>query len=158
MEDPAATERAIGADGMFRTGDLGRLDRAGFVYEARLGDAMRLGGFLVSPEEIEAVIQALPGVAGVQVVAAARAGDPVPVAFVQLREGVDVPEAALRTQCSECLARFKVPERIVIVDRFPITDSPNGPKVQRVKLREMAETLLRERLQTRTREIGGQPR
>lgn len=158
LEDPAATERAIGADGMFRTGDLGRLDRAGFVYEARLGDAMRLGGFLVSPEEIEAVIQALPGVAGVQVVAAARAGDPVPVAFVQLREGVDVPEAALRTQCSERLARFKVPERIVIVDRFPITDSPNGPKVQRVKLREMAETLLRERLQTRTREIGGQPR
>jgi fatty-acyl-CoA synthase len=144
LENPAATERAIGADGMFRTGDLARLEGAGFVYEARLGDAMRLGGFLVSPEEIEAVIQALPGVAGVQVVAAARAGDPVPIAFVKLREGVAVPEATLRTQCSERLARFKVPERIVILDRFPIAESPNGPKVQRVKLREMAEILLRE--------------
>jgi fatty-acyl-CoA synthase len=147
LENPAATERATGADGMFRTGDLGRLEGAGFVYEARLGDAMRLGGFLVSPEEIEAVIQALPGVAGVQVVAATRKGDPVPVAFVRLREGAVVQEAALRAQCSERLARFKVPERIVMVDRFPIADSPNGPKVQRVKLREMAETLLREQAQ-----------
>src|SRR5262249_20763400 len=56
LEDPAATERAIDADGMFRTGDLARLADTGFVYEARIGDAMRLGGFLVSPEEIEAVI------------------------------------------------------------------------------------------------------
>ena len=81
LENPAATERAIGADGMFRTGDLGRLDGAGFIYEARLGDAMRLGGFLVSPEEIEAVIQALPGVAAVQVVAAACKGDPAARCF-----------------------------------------------------------------------------
>ena len=51
LEDPAATERAIDADGMFRTGDLARLADTGFVYEARIGDAMRLGGFLVSPEE-----------------------------------------------------------------------------------------------------------
>src|SRR6516164_3224960 len=78
-----ATKRAIDADGMFRTGDLARLAGTGFVFEARIGDAMRLGGFLVSPEEIEAVIQAQRGVAGVQVVAASREGaDPVPVAFV----------------------------------------------------------------------------
>jgi fatty-acyl-CoA synthase len=107
---------------------------------------MRLGGFLVSPEEIEAVIQALPGVAAVQVVAAAgESSDPVPVAFVQLRDGAAVQEAALRTQCLQRLARFKVPERIVIVDRFPVVDGPNGPKVQRVKLREMAEALLSQR-------------
>jgi fatty-acyl-CoA synthase len=43
------------------------------------------------------------------------------------------------------LARFKVPERIVAVDSFPIVDSPNGLKVQRVRLREMAAALLRER-------------
>ena len=56
LENPAATERAINGDGMFRTGDLAHLDDEGFVYEARLGDAMRLRGFLVSPEEIEVVI------------------------------------------------------------------------------------------------------
>ena len=70
LDNPSATSRAIDADGVFRTGDLAYLADMGFVYEARIGDAMRLGGFLVSPEEIEAVIQAQPGVAGVQVVSA----------------------------------------------------------------------------------------
>ena len=72
LDNPAATQRAIDHDGVFRTGDLARLADTGFVYEARIGDAMRLGGFLVSPKEIEAVIQRQPGVAGVQVVAARR--------------------------------------------------------------------------------------
>jgi fatty-acyl-CoA synthase len=144
LENPAATERALAADGWFRTGDLGRLTERGFIYEARMGDAMRLGGFLVAPEEIEAVIQALPGVAGVQVVAATEGGDPVPVAFVVPADGTKIDAAAVRAHCLQQLARFKVPERIVLVDAFPVVDSPNGPKVQRVRLREMAEALLRE--------------
>jgi len=145
LENPAATERAVDANGMFRTGDLGRLTETGFVYEARIGDAMRLGGFLVSPEEIEAVIQAQDGVAGVQVVAASRGeGDPVPVAFVRLADGAKLDAAMLRARCVEQLARFKVPERIVLVEAFPVVDSPNGPKVQKVRLREMAQALLRE--------------
>jgi fatty-acyl-CoA synthase len=150
LEDPAA----IDADGMFRTGDLARLADTGFVYEARMGDAMRLGGFLVSPEEIEAVIQAQPGVEGVQVVAASRGGaDPVPVAFVRLAAGTELDETALRARCLEQLARFKVPERIVVVEAFPIVDSPNGAKVQRVRLREMAELLLREQGHNQLRDV-----
>jgi len=144
LDNPTATERAIAPDGMFRTGDLARLAGKDFVFEARMGDAMRLGGFLVSPEEIEAAIQAQPGVAGVQVVAASRdQADPVPVAFVLPAAGIVLDETALRSRCQEQLARFKVPERIVAVDAFPTVDSPNGPKVQRVRLREMAEALLR---------------
>jgi len=151
LDNPSATQRAIDADGVFRTGDLARLSDAGFVYEARIGDAMRLGGFLVSPEEIEAVIQAQPGVAGVQVVAAARAqGDPVPVAFVRLSAGAVLRETALRAHCLQQLARFKVPERIVVVEDFPTVDSPNGAKVQKVRLREMAEVLLREQRQDKS--------
>jgi fatty-acyl-CoA synthase len=145
LEDPVATERAIADDGMFRTGDLARLDGSTFVFEARIGDAMRLGGFLVSPEEIETVIQAQPGVAGVQVVAAAGDSDPVPVAFVRPTDGAVFDEAALRAVCRQQFARFKVPERIVAVDSLPIVDSPNGLKVRRVGLREMAAALLRER-------------
>jgi fatty-acyl-CoA synthase len=130
---------------MFRTGDLGRLSGDGFVFEARIGDAMRLGGFLVSPEEIEAVIQAQPGVAGVQVVAAANGdSDPVPVAFVRPVDGTALDEVALRARCREQLARFKVPARVVAVEAFPTVDGPNGRKVQRMRLREMAEELLRE--------------
>jgi fatty-acyl-CoA synthase len=150
LENPEATARAIDADGMVRTGDLGRLTGSGFVFEARIGDAMRLGGFLVSPEEIETVIQAQPGVAGVQVVAASNGeSDPVPVAFVRPADGTVVDEAALRARCREQLARFKVPERIVTVAAF---DGPNGPKVQKVRLREMAEALLREERRERPRD------
>jgi fatty-acyl-CoA synthase len=145
LENPAATEQAIDADGMFRTGDLAGLADGRFVFEARMGDAMRLGGFLVSPEEIECVIQAEPGVASVQVVAAADGGsDPVPVAFVLAAGGAVLDEAALRVRCREQLARFKVPERIVALEEFPTVDSPNGPKIQKVRLREMAAALLRE--------------
>jgi len=130
---------------MFRTGDLAHLADGRFVFEARMGDAMRLGGFLVSPEEIESVIQAEPGVASVQVVAAADGGcDPVPVAFVVAAGGVVLDEAVLRARCREQLARFKVPERIVALEKFPTVDSPNGPKIQKVRLREMAAALLRE--------------
>jgi fatty-acyl-CoA synthase len=142
LGNPAATERAVDADGMFRTGDLARLTEHGFIYEARIGDAMRLGGFLVAPEEIEAVIQALPGVEGVQVVAATGEADPVPIAFVKPAAGASLDEAALRAHCREQLARFKVPHRFLLVDAFPTVDSPNGPKVQRVRLRETAEALL----------------
>ena len=54
FHNPQATADAITSDGFFRTGDIGRLRGDGsFVYETRAGDAMRLGGFLVGPGEIE---------------------------------------------------------------------------------------------------------
>ena len=142
LGNPDATAKAIGSDGFFRTGDLARLEGDGFVFEARIGDTMRLGGFLVSAEEIEAFLQAAPGVAGVQVVAASPpGGEAVPVAFVKPDEAGADPEALMR-RCREGLARFKVPARIVMVDAFPIVESPNGPKVQKVRLREAAQALL----------------
>jgi len=60
------------------------------------------------------------------------------VAFVIPGAGFD--EAAILSACSTQLARFKVPARIVALDEFPTTDGPNGRKVQRARLREMAAT------------------
>src|SRR5690606_23358804 len=53
LGDPEATARALAPDGWFRSGDLGRLADGGFEYFARLGDSLRLRGFLVDPAEIE---------------------------------------------------------------------------------------------------------
>jgi fatty-acyl-CoA synthase len=78
------------------------------------------------------------------VAASGGKADAVPVAFVQPANGAVLDEGSLRSHCLEQLARFKVPERIVLVDAFPTVDSPNGPKVQRVRLREIAEALLRQ--------------
>ena len=56
-----ATAAAMTADGYVRTGDLGQLDgRGGFTFLSRMGDVLRLSGFLVNPLEIEMHIQKVP--------------------------------------------------------------------------------------------------
>jgi fatty-acyl-CoA synthase len=137
--DPAATAQAVGADGFFRTGDIGSLREDGsFVYETRRGDAMRLSGFLVSPMEIEEVIKQHPGVADVQIVAVEIAGQSSCVAFVIAAVLEPANEADVIAIASRELAAFKVPARVWFVAEFPTTQSANGVKIQRGKLREMA--------------------
>ncbi|MBR0830043.1 AMP-binding protein [Bradyrhizobium manausense] len=133
-----ATSEAILADGFFRTGDIGRLrDDGSFVYETRAGDAMRLGGFLVAPGEIEDELKSCAGVADAQVVAVDLKGQARCVAFV-IAGTVPPQQDAMIARLRERLAGYKVPARIYFVDAFPVTDSANGVKIQRAKLRAMA--------------------
>ncbi len=137
--DPQATAAAVLPDGFFRTGDLGHLrDDGSFVYETRMGDAIRLGGFLVNPVEIEEVLKRFDGVADAQVVAVEVEGRLRVVAFVIARPGSTPAEAELIAQVAGQTASFKVPARIWFVDRYPVTQSSNGVKTQRNKLRDMA--------------------
>ncbi|HEX3501372.1 MAG TPA: AMP-binding protein [Stellaceae bacterium] len=141
--DPEVTAKTIAADGWVRSGDLGhRLADGSFVFETRMGDVLRLGGYLVAPSEIEAHLGRHAAIDGCQVVGVADAGGLQSVAFVTLRAGAAFDEPALRRFCSDGLARFKVPVRIFALDSFPTTTSANGTKVQRAKLREMAQTRL----------------
>lgn len=143
LNDPAATAKAIGPDGFFRSGDLGAVhpDGFGFDFETRMGDALRLAGFLVNPEEIEAFLKRQPGVREAQVVGVE--GGTVAIAFVQPTDGTTLEETTLLEACRRDLARYKVPTRILPIAEFPVTESPNGLKIQRVRLREMAERALR---------------
>jgi fatty-acyl-CoA synthase len=141
--DAAATAEAVHADGFFRTGDIGRLREDGtFLYETRKGDAMRLGGYLVSPLEIEDALKGLPGVADVQVVAVEISGHARCVAFV-IPAAPAPREAELLAAAARRMAAFKVPARVWFVGEFPTTESANGVKIQRGKLREMALERLR---------------
>lgn len=141
--NPEATRAAFTEDGYYRSGDLGTTLADGrFVYLTRLGDALRLGGFLVSPAEIEAVVQEAPGIAGCQVVAVSRPAGLVPVAFVLLAPGAAFDEAAVLASVSGRLARYKVPQRIFPLEAFPVTPGANATKIQKGKLRELAEALL----------------
>lgn len=138
FNNPEATRDAITADGFFRTGDIGRLRGDGsFVYETRAGDAMRLGGFLVSPGEIEDELKSCTGVADAQVVAVDLKGQARCVAFV-IPAGEPPRQEALAARLRERLAGYKVPARIYVVDAFPVTDSANGVKIQRARLRAIA--------------------
>ena len=143
--DEAATAETIGADGFVRSGDLGHLtDDGGFVYLARMGDAMRLGGFLVSPAEVEAHLNDHESVGGAQVVGVETEDGPRAVAFVTVAPAAagGFDEEALRGHCAGGLARFKVPARIFAVEEFPTTKSANGTKIRRAELRRMAEERL----------------
>lgn len=139
LNDPETSAQAIDAEGFFRTGDIGRLrDDGTFVYETRRGDAMRLAGFLVSPLEIEDVLKSAPGVADVQVVAVDIAAQSRCVAFVIPVPGTAASADDVIAAVSSRMAAFKVPARIWFVDQFPTTESANGVKVQRARLRDMA--------------------
>lgn len=143
LHDPVAWSRAFTADGYFRTGDLGYLESEHeFVYLARMGDALRLGGFLVDPREIEARLEREHGVAAAQVVAARTPRGTRAVAFVVPSGGVHLSEGQLIGACAQDMARYKVPKRVVVVERFPTTQSANGQKIRKTELRAMAQALI----------------
>ena len=137
--NPQASKEAFTDDGWFRSGDLGYLEADGrFCYLTRIGDVLRLGGFLTSPQEIEAVLEAAPTVAGAQVVGVNLNGEPVAVGFVIASDQAVFREDELREWCRSRLASYKVPRRIFRIDAFPTTPSANGTKIQRTKLRDLA--------------------
>lgn len=141
--DDAATRRTIDAEGYVRTGDLGRLDGdGGFTFHTRMGDVLRLGGYLVNPEEISAFIAGLDGVAGCQVVGIDVEGRQRPVAFVTTRSGETIDTDEVLTACRSVLATFKVPVLVHAIDEFPSVLSPNGMKIQRNELRLLAQSLI----------------
>jgi fatty-acyl-CoA synthase len=143
LNNPDATANAISADGWFNTGDIGALRGDGsFVYLTRAGDAIRLGGYLTSPAEIEEVIKAQPGVAAAQVVAVDLDGKTRAVAFAIAEPGATPDAQAIIAAVQAQLAAYKVPARLWWVDAFPVVNSANGTKIQRNKLREMAQARL----------------
>ncbi|MDP1691130.1 MAG: AMP-binding protein [Burkholderiaceae bacterium] len=147
LDNPEATAKVMRSDGFFRTGDVGRVREDGsFVFLTRTGDAIRLGGFLVSPVEIEEVIRQLPGVADAQVVAVEIARQTRGVAFVIRSEGQQtaVSEADVVAWVKSRMAGYKVPAQVWFVDTYPVTHSANGDKIQRARLREIALARLAE--------------
>lgn len=145
LDNPQASHNAFTEDGYFKTGDLGwcASDRQ-FVFQTRMGDSLRLGGFLVSPAEIEDVIENLAGIQAAQVVSVDHANKAVAVAFVILKPGAVADPESWRTQCKRLLAGFKVPVHFEVVDQFPSVESANSTKIQKHKLREMAQEILEE--------------
>lgn len=117
---PAETAEAF-SDGWYRTGDLARRDANGFYWIVdRLKDMYVSGGENVYPAEVEAVLASQPGVADVAVVgvADARWGE-TGVAFVVPAGALAAP--ALLAACSDRLAKYKCPSRIILVDAIPRT-------------------------------------
>ena len=134
-----ATRDAFTSDGFYRTGDLGHTLADGrFVFHSRLGDALRLSGFLVSPAQIEAVIAEHPAVQACQVVGLEDEGEMRPYGFVTCKPGERFDEAEVLAFARARMARYKLPARIIRLDSFPTVQSANAIKVQKTRLRELA--------------------
>lgn len=131
------------ADGVrwFRTGDLALAEPDGsLTFLTRIGDVLRLGGFLVSPSEIESVVLEIEGIREAVAVSVARPGGVRAAVVVVADHEPDVD--AVIAYCAERLARFKVPIGVVRVEELPTTPSANGTKIRVTELRDLMEATL----------------
>jgi len=124
-------------DGSVRTGDLGWIDDQGRLRLAgRNRELYVRGGFNVHPMEVEGVLADHPDVAAIAIVSRV---DPVMgevgVAVVVPREGGSTPELSdLRSFASDRLARYKLPDDMVVLTSLPLTA---GEKVDRRALERL---------------------
>jgi non-ribosomal peptide synthetase component E (peptide arylation enzyme) len=116
---------AFTEDGFYRTGDMVRLHPGGnLVVEGRRKDLINRGGEKISAEEVENLILSHPAVLNAAVVAMP---DPVlgerACAYVIPRPGTPPTLAELTRFLAEDkrIARFKLPERLELRDRLPMT-------------------------------------
>ncbi len=132
---PQTNAGAFTADGFYRMGDVVRKSGRFVFTEGRRKDLINRGGEKISSDEIENLILKHPAVDGCCVVAMP---DPVfgerACAFVVLQPGhsLTLPELS-GFLLGQRIAKFKLPERLEIIERFPI--SPAG-KILRRELRE----------------------
>jgi 2,3-dihydroxybenzoate-AMP ligase len=121
---PEYNARTFTPDGFYRSGDLMRRHPSGnYIVEGRKKDLINRGGEKISAEEVENLILSHPAVYNV---ACVPMPDPVlgerMCAFAILREGQTLTLDELAAFLAEKgLARFKLPERLELVDDLPLS-------------------------------------
>jgi len=140
---PEHNAKAFTANGFYRTGDVVRMLPSGnFTVEGRVKDLINRGGEKIAAEELENLILAHASVHNVAVVAM-----PDPIlgekicAYVVCRPGQTLTLEALRAFLDAAkIARFKLPERLELIDALPLT---SVGKISKKQLREDVAAKLR---------------
>ena len=134
-KNPRRTEEVLTEDGWFRTGDLGRLDRAGYLYLAgRKKNVIVLeSGKNVYPEEVEWELSQIPEIEEVLVYEAKKAGTPVVAAMIYpnwdelKRQGIEEVDAArdlLWERIKEAQKNLATFKRIKSKEDITLVDEP----------------------------------
>ncbi|MCX8043997.1 MAG: AMP-binding protein [Desulfobacterota bacterium] len=115
------TTQAVMRDGWLHTGDLGVMDEEGYFYfRGRIKDVIKRAGENVASPEVEQVLAQHPFVKEAAVVSMPDpVRDEAVAAFVVLHEGEECTAEQLIAWCSERLAKFKVPSRILFRNSLP---------------------------------------
>jgi malonyl-CoA/methylmalonyl-CoA synthetase len=118
---PEKTAAEFTADGFFISGDLGKIDRDGYVHIVGRGkDLVISGGYNIYPKEVEGEIDLIDGV-----IESAVIGVPHPdfgegvTAIVVRKPGASIDEKAIVAALQDRLARYKQPKRIIFANDLP---------------------------------------
>jgi 2,3-dihydroxybenzoate-AMP ligase len=136
---PEYNARQFTSDGFYRSGDLMRRHPSGnYVVEGRKKDLINRGGEKISCEEVENLILSHPAV---QNVACVPVPDPnlgekmCACLILKNNETLSLPELVEYLKTKE-IAKFKLPESVLVVDDFPVS---TFGKVSKKALSELAQ-------------------
>lgn len=130
--NPHETAKAIGPDGWFDTGDLGRFDDHGrLIFDTRLKEVIKSGGINVSPGEVERIIAAHPDVREAYVVGVPHARRGEVVVAIVVATGT-VSEADIQDFVRERAASFKTPQHVLFRSPHQLSRLASGKVAKRV--------------------------
>jgi long-chain acyl-CoA synthetase len=131
---PDETAKVMLPGRWLRTGDIGRMDKRGFVYiEDRKKDMILVSGFNVYPNEVEAAASDCPGILEAAAVAQPDEHSGEVVALFVVRKDSALTEKDVVDCCRKSLAGYKVPKHVYFRTELPKT---NVGKILRKALRE----------------------
>ena len=139
---PEETAAAIDRDGWFNTRDLARIEDGVPFIVGRSKELIIRFGFNVYPPEIEAVLNAHPGITQSAAIGRAADGTEEILAFVQPAPGFDITAEDIADYAAKQLAPYKRPSEIFVVSRLPTTATG---KILKAELPALANTLLASR-------------
>lgn len=118
---PDKTKAEFRPDGFFITGDVGKIDKRGYVHiVGRAKDLVITGGYNVYPKEVETEIDAIPGVVESAVIGVPHPDFGEGVTAVVVREKTsDLTEQQVIDALANRLAKFKQPKRVFFVNELP---------------------------------------
>lgn len=132
---PEKTAEELRADGFFITGDLGKIDEDGYLHiVGRNKDLIISGGYNIYPKEIELLLDDETGVLESAVIGVPHPDFGETVVGVLVAEaGAELDLDAIKSNIAGSLARFKHPQRLVVLPELPRNTMG---KVQKKALRE----------------------
>ncbi|KHN59031.1 short chain acyl-CoA synthetase [Dickeya fangzhongdai] len=137
LDEPELTARALDDEGWYYSGDLCRMDEAGYIkITGRKKDIIVRGGENISSREVEEILLQHPQVrdAGVVAMPDERLGERT-CAYVVLKEPYHtlMLEEVIAFFCRKRVAKYKYPEHLVVIDHLPRTASG---KIRKYLLRQ----------------------